>query len=90
MLKHQYIVDLIDIIEPSDPENFDTIYLVLELAEKDMSKLIQSDLYLTLEQIKVIVYKLLCCMKFIHSAKIIHRDIKPANILIANSFDSVH
>jgi len=89
-LKHQYIVDLIDIIEPSDPENFDTIYLVLELAEKDMRKLIQSDLYLTLEQIKVIVYKLLCCMKFLHSAKIIHRDIKPANILIANSFDSVH
>jgi mitogen-activated protein kinase 1/3 len=48
-LKHQYIIDLIDIIEPSDPESFDSVYLVLELAEKDMRKLIESDLYLTLE-----------------------------------------
>ncbi len=31
----------------------------------------------------------MCCMKYLHSAKIIHRDIKPANILIANSYDSV-
>jgi serine/threonine protein kinase len=48
-LKHQYIIDLIDIIEPSDSESFDSVYLVLELAEKDMRKLIESDLYLTLE-----------------------------------------
>jgi mitogen-activated protein kinase 1/3 len=48
-LKHQYIIDLIDIIEPSDPKRFDSVYLVLELAEKDMRKLIESDLYLTLE-----------------------------------------
>jgi len=48
-LKHQYIIDLIDIIEPSDPESFDSVYLVLELAEKDMRKLIESYLYLTLE-----------------------------------------
>ena len=48
-LKHQYIIDLIDIIEPNDPESFDSVYLVLELAEKDMKKLIESDLYLTLE-----------------------------------------
>jgi mitogen-activated protein kinase 1/3 len=89
-LKHHYIIDIVDIIQPEDPKNFDSVYLVLELAEKDMRKLIESDLYLTLEHVKVLIYKLLCCMKFLHSAKIIHRDIKPANILIANSYDHVN
>ena len=32
--------------------------------------------------LKVIVYNLLCALKFLHSANIIHRDLKPANILI--------
>lgn len=32
--------------------------------------------------IKTIIYKLLCGIKYLHSAKIIHRDLKPANILI--------
>lgn len=48
-LKHHYIIDLIDIIEPEDPETFESVYLVLELAEKDMKKLIDSDNYLNLE-----------------------------------------
>ena len=89
-LKHHYIIDIVDIIHPEDPKNFDSVYLVLELAEKDMRKLIESDLYLTLDHVKILVYKMLCCMKFMHSAKIIHRDIKPANILIANSYDHVN
>ena len=48
-LKHQYIIDLIDIIEPENKETFDSVYLVLELAEKDMRKLVESDFFLTLE-----------------------------------------
>ena len=86
-LKHQYIIELVDIIEPSNPHEFDSVYLVLELAEKDMRKLVESDMFLTLDNVKILIYKLLCCMKFMHSAKIIHRDIKPANILISNSYD---
>ena len=88
-LKHQYIIELVDIIEPSNPHEFDSVYLVLELAEKDMRKLVESDIFLTLDNVKILIYKLLCCMKFMHSAKIIHRDIKPANILISNSYDTV-
>ena len=30
----------------------------------------------------MIIYNLLCGIKYMHSAKVIHRDIKPANILI--------
>jgi serine/threonine protein kinase len=39
-LKHPYIVDLIDIIEPKDPNKFNEVYLVLELCEMDLRKFI--------------------------------------------------
>ena len=34
------------------------------------------------KDLKMILYKLLLALNFIHSANIIHRDIKPANFLI--------
>jgi len=40
-LRHPYIVELIDIIKPEDKDDtFDQIYLVLELADKDLKTLI--------------------------------------------------
>jgi len=81
-LRNEYVVNILDIIEPKDPEKFDDIYIVLELADKDMRKLIESPTYLNLEQVQILIYKLLCCLKYLHSAKIIHRDLKPANVLI--------
>ena len=83
-LKSSYVVDIVDIIEPKNPETFQEIYIVLELADKDMKKLIESNTYLTLEGVQVLIYKLLCCLKYLHSAKIIHRDLKPANVLLQN------
>ena len=29
-----------------------------------------------------IMYNMLCCLNFIHSANIMHRDLKPSNFLI--------
>ena len=54
----------------------------MELADKDMKKLIVEKIYLDLEEVKFVLYKILCCIKNHHSAKIIHRDLKTANILL--------
>jgi mitogen-activated protein kinase 1/3 len=54
----------------------------MELADKDMKKLMNEKIYFNLEEVKIILYKLLCCIKNLHSAKIIHRDLKTANILL--------
>lgn len=81
-LNHPYVVNVIDVLEPSDRERFDTIYVVLDLAESDLKKVIKSAIHLQTKHISTIIYNLLCAVKYLHSANIIHRDLKPANVLV--------
>lgn len=81
-LKHPYVVDLFDIIEPKNLETFDTLYVVLELAESDLKKVIKSAIHLQLKHIQLVIYNLLCAVRYLHSANVLHRDLKPANILV--------
>ena len=75
-------MELIEILEPKDPKNFSTIYMVLEFAESDLKKILKSSLSLEILHIQTIIYNLLCAVKFLHESKVIHRDLKPANVLI--------
>jgi mitogen-activated protein kinase 1/3 len=81
-LKHPYVVELFDIIEPKNIETFETLYVVLELAESDLKKVIKSAIHLQLKHIQLVVYNLLCAVKYLHVANVLHRDLKPANILV--------
>ena len=81
-LKHPYVVELFDVIEPKNLEGFDTLYVVLELAESDLKKVIKSAIHLQLKHIQLVVYNLLCAVRYLHSANVLHRDLKPANILV--------
>lgn len=81
-LSHPNLVNLIEILEPSDLKTFDTLYFVLEYAQSDLKKLFKSPIHLELIHIQTLVYGILCGLKYIHSAEVLHRDLKPANILI--------
>jgi mitogen-activated protein kinase 1/3 len=50
-LKHPYVVELFDVIEPTNIETFDTLYVVMELAESDLKKVIKSAIHLQLKHI---------------------------------------
>ena len=45
-LKHPCVVELIEILMPSDPSNFTTIYVVMEYAESDLKKILKSTINL--------------------------------------------
>lgn len=66
----------------------DIIFLVMDYCNNDMKKVlltVPNGTKLYEDHVVVILYNLLCCLNFIHSANIIHRDLKPANILLDDS-----
>lgn len=79
---HEAIVDLVDILPPKDPNTFNTIILVFEFVDTDLSKLIQSDQYFTTLHVQYMLYQILLGLKYMHSGNVAHRDLKPANILV--------
>ena len=81
-LKHPFVVNLIEILYPSDPDTFSTLYVVMEFAESDLKKIIKSNIHLEMLHIQTIIYSLLCSIKYLHESNVLHRDLKPANVLI--------
>ncbi|UYV83873.1 NLK [Cordylochernes scorpioides] len=59
-----------------------TLYVITELMQSDLHKIIVSPQPLTADHIKVFLYQILRGLKFLHSARILHRDIKPGNLLV--------
>jgi len=45
-LNHPFIIEIFDIIEPTDPRTFDSIYIVFRLSESDLKKVIKSSINL--------------------------------------------
>jgi mitogen-activated protein kinase 1/3 len=45
-IQHPYVIRIFDVIEPKNPDTFDTLYVVLELAESDLKKVIKSAIHL--------------------------------------------
>ncbi len=80
-LHHESIQCILDVF--ASPENeFEDVYLVTELMETDLRRIILSKQQLSVNHIQWITYQMFCGLKYLHSANILHRDLKPENILI--------
>ena len=50
-LKHPFLVELVEILQPKSPQSFDTLYVVMEYAESDLKEIIKSNISLKLRHI---------------------------------------
>jgi serine/threonine protein kinase len=87
LLNHENVLSIKNIQIPRSREEFDEIYVMMELMETDLSSIIKSPQPLSDDHCKFFLYQLLRGLKFIHSASILHRDLKPRNLLVNSNCD---
>lgn len=63
-------------------EDKDELYMMMELADTDLHRLIQSSCPLSDGHVRVIMFQLLCGIQALHENGVLHRDLKPGNILL--------
>lgn len=75
---HPNIVRLRNVLKA---ENDRDIYLVFDFMETDLHAVVRANILEPIHK-EYIIYQLIKCLKYMHSAELIHRDIKPANLLL--------
>lgn len=72
LVNHQNIIGLLNAFTPQETlEDFQDVYLVMELMDANLCQVIQMDL--DHERMSYLLYQMLCGIKHLHSADIIHR-----------------
>lgn len=84
--KHDNIICILDMYPPDHPD-FDDIYIVTDLMETDLHKVIYSKQVLNDEHHQYFSYQILRGLLYLHSANVVHRDLKPSNILVNKNCD---
>jgi mitogen-activated protein kinase 1/3 len=84
---HENIIGLVDVQRPPARAGYDDIYIITDLMETDMHRVIYSRQDLTDDHCQYFMYQLLRGCLYIHSSAIIHRDLKPSNLLLNKNCD---
>ena len=79
---HDNIIQIKDILVPSDRDRFNDTFVVFQLMPCDLQRVIMSSAPLNDANIKYLMFQLLCGLNFLHDSGVLHRDLKPSNILV--------
>ena len=84
---HENVIQIKNILRPPSIEDFEDVYLINDLMETDLHRIIYSKQPLSDDHIQYFVYQMLRALKYLHSANVIHRDLKPSNLLLNSNCD---
>ena len=79
---HENIISLLNVLQPPSRTGFNDIYIVTDLMETDLHRVIYSRQDLSDDHIQYFLYQMLRGLYHMHTANVIHRDIKPSNLLL--------
>lgn len=87
--QHENVVGILDMMPPSVNyvEDFNDVYMVTDLMETDLHRIIYSKQKLSMDHVQYFVYQVLRGLKYIHSCNVLHRDLKPSNLLVNSNCD---
>jgi len=83
---HENVIRILDMYPPETPDH-DDIYIVTDLMETDLHRVIYSKQPLSDEHAQYFIYQILRGLLYLHSANVVHRDLKPSNILVNKNCD---
>ncbi|EPQ52016.1 Pkinase-domain-containing protein, partial [Gloeophyllum trabeum ATCC 11539] len=83
---HENIISILDILRPTSLDDFKEVYLVQELMETDLHRVIRTQ-ELSDDHCQYFIYQTLRALKALHSADVLHRDLKPSNLLLNANCD---
>ncbi|CDK24603.1 unnamed protein product [Kuraishia capsulata CBS 1993] len=83
---HENIISILDIQMPYSFETFTEVYLIQELMDTDLHRVIRNQ-RLSDDHCQYFVYQTLRALKALHSANVLHRDLKPSNLLLNGNCD---
>ncbi|GLD98582.1 hypothetical protein PINS_up007299 [Pythium insidiosum] len=84
---HENVITIVDLLPPPSLSHFDDVYIISDLMETDLHRIIYSRQPLTDDHIQYFLYQILRALKYIHSANVLHRDLKPSNLLLNSNCD---
>ena len=84
---HENIISLLDVPRPPGKTGYPDIYIITDLMETDLHRVIYSKQELSDDHIQYFLYQILRGLLYIHSANVAHRDLKPSNILVNKNCD---
>ena len=76
-----------EVLKPEAKIGYNDIYIITDLMETDLHKVIYSKQELSEEHIQYFIYQLLRGLLYMHSANVLHRDLKPSNLLLNKKCD---